>query len=388
MQQQLMHSNPIQGGDQNQNFNRTNKIDLKLFVGQIPKEWLEQDVNKFFGDYGEIEQSQIIRDRQGNHKRCAFVKFSSMSDAEKVIEAFNNKIIENSINPLQIKWADGEDARLGISQQQIPKLYINNLPNTINEQKLKEIFEPFGPFEDLHILKDNEGKAKGQAFLSYLKTEHALLAIRNLNNCYKVEGQDKAIEVRFAENKKFIMGHQMGNRFIKDPVQYQYSSIKDNRINQLGNNLSQIDPFQIQGGIQAQNQATQQQSAPQEQEKYTECYDNSGQVYYYNWQKNESSYDQPPEGKDQDLRRLFQSYGNVISARVMTKGDRKSRGYGFVSYDNLKSAQKATQNLNGYLVSGSQGSKRLKVEIKKGDGNDEKLKQMVSSVSESYFNPY
>lgn len=38
-----------------------------------------------------------------------------MSDAEKVIEAFNNKIIENSINPLQIKWADGEDARLGIS---------------------------------------------------------------------------------------------------------------------------------------------------------------------------------------------------------------------------------------------------------------------------------
>lgn len=53
---------------------------------------------------------------------------------------------------------------------------------------MKEIFEPFGPFEDLHILKDNEGKAKGQAFLSYLKTEHALLAIRNLNNCYKVEG--------------------------------------------------------------------------------------------------------------------------------------------------------------------------------------------------------
>lgn len=36
---------------------RTAKIDLKLFVGQIPKDWLEDDVTNFFSESGEILES-------------------------------------------------------------------------------------------------------------------------------------------------------------------------------------------------------------------------------------------------------------------------------------------------------------------------------------------
>jgi len=43
-------------------------------------------VSNFFSEYGEILESQIIRDtKNGFHKGCAFVKFASLSDAENVI---------------------------------------------------------------------------------------------------------------------------------------------------------------------------------------------------------------------------------------------------------------------------------------------------------------
>lgn len=41
----------------------------------------------------------------------------------------------------------------------------------------------------------------------------------------------------------------------------------------------------------------------------------------------------------------------------------KSKGYGFISYDNQNSALTAVRMMNGFQV----GSKRLKVQIKKGE---------------------
>jgi len=59
-------------------------VDLKLFVGQIPKEWDENMVTQFFSGYGEILESQVIRDNKNNQsKGCAFVKFASMTKAEE-----------------------------------------------------------------------------------------------------------------------------------------------------------------------------------------------------------------------------------------------------------------------------------------------------------------
>lgn len=42
----------------------------------------------------------------------------------------------------------------------------------------------------------------------------------------------------------------------------------------------------------------------------------------------------------------------------------KSRGFGFVSYDNPESAIRAIHSMNGITIM----NKRLKVELKKGDG--------------------
>lgn len=62
-----------------------------------------------------------------------------------------------------------------------------------------------------------------------------------------------------------------------------------------------------------------------------------------------------------DMFQLFSPYGNLISVRIMVEKDTgRSRGFGFVSYDNPESAALAIKELNGYAI----GNKRLKVQHK------------------------
>jgi len=63
-----------------------------------------------------------------------------------------------------------------------------------------------------------------------------------------------------------------------------------------------------------------------------------------------------------DLFNYFSPYGNVISVRIMVDtGTGRSRGFGFVSYDDSSSADQAIRQMNGLQL----GKKRLKVQLKK-----------------------
>ncbi|OQR91773.1 CUG-BP- and ETR-3-like factor [Achlya hypogyna] len=73
----------------------------------------------------------------------------------------------------------------------------------------------------------------------------------------------------------------------------------------------------------------------------------------------------PNDMTNQDLFNYFATFGNVISARIMVEKETgRSRGFGFVSYDNAPSADAAIKGMNGFQV----GRKRLKVQHKKEKG--------------------
>ena len=73
----------------------------------------------------------------------------------------------------------------------------------------------------------------------------------------------------------------------------------------------------------------------------------------------------PIEWTENELMSYFCPFGNVVSARIMCdKNTGKSKGFGFVSYDNHISSINAVKMMNGCQVSG----KRLKVQLKKGEG--------------------
>lgn len=72
----------------------------------------------------------------------------------------------------------------------------------------------------------------------------------------------------------------------------------------------------------------------------------------------------PDDWTDEDLHEYFAPHGNVVSAKVMKElGTGRSRGFGFVSYEDRVSAATAIKKMQGYKILG----KRLKVEFKKGE---------------------
>lgn len=54
-----------------------------------------------------------------------------------------------------------------------------------------------------------------------------------------------------------------------------------------------------------------------------------------------------------ELKELCSPFGNVVSAKIITDhATGKSKGYGFVEFDNEESAQKAIKELNDTQVKG------------------------------------
>lgn len=50
---------------------------------------------------------------------------------------------------------------------------------------------------------------------------------------------------------------------------------------------------------------------------------------------------------DEDLRKMFEKFGRITSYKVMSKDDGKSKGFGFVAFENPEAAEAAVMELNG-----------------------------------------
>ena len=73
-------------------------------------------------------------------------------------------------------------------------------------------------------------------------------------------------------------------------------------------------------------------------------------------------YHLPIDLTDADLATAFNPFGNVISAKVyVDRYTGESKGFGFVSYDSIMSAELAIEQMNGFQI----GNKRLKVQHKR-----------------------
>ena len=63
----------------------------KLYVGNLPYETTDQDLQALFGGVGDVESVNVIRDMAtGRARGFAFVEMVTDEDAQKAIEALND----------------------------------------------------------------------------------------------------------------------------------------------------------------------------------------------------------------------------------------------------------------------------------------------------------
>nr|XP_023667446.1 CUGBP Elav-like family member 4 isoform X2 [Paramormyrops kingsleyae] len=94
--------------------------DRKLFVGMLNKQQCEDDVRRLFESFGNIEECTILRGPDGNSKGCAFVKYSSHTEAQAAIGALHgSQTMPGASSSLVVKFADTDKERTLRRMQQM-----------------------------------------------------------------------------------------------------------------------------------------------------------------------------------------------------------------------------------------------------------------------------
>jgi len=82
------------------------------------------------------------------------------------------------------------------------KLYVGNLPFSVDSEKLKELFSSYGDIEEATVISDKfSGRSKGFGFVTFKNDEDAKKAIKEMND-KDVEGRKlKVNEARPMEER-------------------------------------------------------------------------------------------------------------------------------------------------------------------------------------------
>ena len=87
-------------------------MEAKLYVGNLPYNTVDGDLQALFSQAGTVASAQVIKDREsGRSKGFAFVEMSSSEEANAAINMFNGKDFNG--RPLTVNMARPKEERSG-----------------------------------------------------------------------------------------------------------------------------------------------------------------------------------------------------------------------------------------------------------------------------------
>ncbi|KAB8108992.1 hypothetical protein EE612_045075, partial [Oryza sativa] len=136
----------------------------KIFVGGLPRDTTEADFVKHFGQYGEIVDSVIMRDKHTSQPRgFGFITYSNPAVVDRVmddIHEFNGKQVE-------IKRTIPKDS-VQSKDFKTKKIFVGGLPQALTEDDFKHFFQKYGPVVDHQIMRDHQTKrSRGFGFIVF-----------------------------------------------------------------------------------------------------------------------------------------------------------------------------------------------------------------------------
>jgi RNA recognition motif-containing protein len=71
---------------------------MNIYISNLSFNMLEEDLKKFFSEYGEVSSAKVILDKFTNKSRgFAFVEMPSEEDAKKAISALDGTTVDNRV---------------------------------------------------------------------------------------------------------------------------------------------------------------------------------------------------------------------------------------------------------------------------------------------------
>uniref|UniRef100_A0A3B4ZUW6 CUGBP Elav-like family member 1 n=1 Tax=Stegastes partitus TaxID=144197 RepID=A0A3B4ZUW6_9TELE len=209
---------------------------IKMFVGQIPRSWSEEQLRELFEPYGAVYEINVLRDRSQNppqSKGCCFITYYTRKSALEAQNALHNmKILPGMHHPIQMKPADSEKNNAVEDR----KLFIGMISKKCNENDIRLMFSSYGQIEECRILRGPDGLSRGCAFVTFTARQMAQSAIKSMHQSQTMEGCSSPIVVKFADTQKDKEQKRMAQQLQQQMQQLSAASMWGNLtgLNNLG----------------------------------------------------------------------------------------------------------------------------------------------------------
>ncbi|PIN04410.1 Polyadenylate-binding protein (RRM superfamily) [Handroanthus impetiginosus] len=190
-----------------------------VYVKNLPESITDQSLKKIFEKFGPITSAVVMRDANGKSRCFGFVNFESFDSAAAAVENLNGSPLDDKIlyvGKAEKKAEREAELRAKFEQERNSRfeklkgtnLYLKNLDDSINDEKLKELFSEFGTITSCKIMCDPNGMSKGAGFVAFSTSEEAKKALNAMNG--KMIGRKPlyvAMAQRKEERKAWLQAH-------------------------------------------------------------------------------------------------------------------------------------------------------------------------------------
>ncbi|KAG0475438.1 hypothetical protein HPP92_015124 [Vanilla planifolia] len=158
-----------------------------IFLGNIDKTWKKEDVIKLLQEVG-IENIDTVRvlvdpNNADVNRGFAFLELETNADAQRAYKKLQKKDVFGKGRNIKVAWADSFIVPDEEEMQKVKSVYAEGIPDSWNEDKLKETFKKFGEIERVVLGRNiKTAKRRDFAFINYANREAALSCIESLSN--------------------------------------------------------------------------------------------------------------------------------------------------------------------------------------------------------------
>nr|XP_020463759.1 embryonic polyadenylate-binding protein-like isoform X2 [Monopterus albus] len=162
-----------------------------VYIKNFGEDYSDEKLKEVFSAFGRTLSVRVMKDERGHSRGFGFVNYANHEDAQKAVEEMNGKEINGKV--IYVGRAQKRLERQGelkrkfdqIKQDRIQRyqgvnLYVKNLDDGIDDERLRKEFAPYGTITSAKVMTDGS-QSKGFGFVCFSSPEEATKAVTEMN---------------------------------------------------------------------------------------------------------------------------------------------------------------------------------------------------------------
>ncbi|XP_016843551.1 polyadenylate-binding protein 4-like [Nasonia vitripennis] len=191
------------------------KLFTNVYVKNFGEDMTDDKLKEMFEKYGTITSHKVMSKDDGKSRGFGFVAFEDPNAADRAVADLNGKEIAEGkimyVGRAQKKAERQQELKRKFEQLKIERLnryqgvnlYVKNLDDTIDDERLRKEFAPFGTITSVKVMME-DGRSKGFGFVCFSLAEEATKAVTEMNG--RIVGS-KPLYVALAQRKEDRKAH-------------------------------------------------------------------------------------------------------------------------------------------------------------------------------------